>query len=139
MGEKLAVPRISDLPYIHSSTRGKIELEGLEEVKEDQLIDGLTKKAVFNIFRRYYKLEKLEEIVAQFSGGFSIEVSDTMSVKFYMHHVKTVTGLASAVKVVNSSESPEVIASAVEFILEGLHVHNRLNKVEIQGKMVYRR
>ncbi|MDP2919139.1 MAG: magnesium chelatase, partial [Dehalococcoidia bacterium] len=34
LGEKLAVPRISDLPYIYSSMGSKIELEGFEEAKE---------------------------------------------------------------------------------------------------------
>ena len=139
LGEKLAVPRISDLPYIRSSTSGKIELEAFEEVKEDKVIDDLIKKAVINVFSRYYQLDKLEEIVTQFSGGFSVEVSDTISAKLYMDNVKRITGLADAVKVVNSSNRPEAIASAVEFILEGLHLNKRLNKSEIEGKTVYRR
>jgi magnesium chelatase subunit I len=38
-------------------------------------------------------------------------------------------------------ESPArdaLVASVVEFILEGLHVHNKLNKSEKAGKAIYR-
>ncbi len=138
LGEKLAVPRISDLPYIRSSTSGKIELESFEETKEDKLIDDLIRKAVLNVFNRYYKVYKLEEIVAQFSGGFSIEVSATMSAKSYVRRVKGIVGLVDVIKGLDDSERPEAIASSVEFILEGLHVNKRLNKTKIEGKTVYR-
>jgi len=138
LGEKLAVPRISDLPYIRSSTAGKIELETFEENKEDKIIDNLLRRAVLNVFNRYYQLHELEEIVMQFSGGFSVEVSDTMSAKPYVRNIKEIIGLADVVSKVNDSERPEAIASAVEFILEGLHVNKRLNKTKSEGKTIYR-
>ncbi len=137
--EGLAVPRISDLPYIRSSTSGKIELESFEETKEDKVIDDLIKKAVLNVFNRYYEVNQLEEIVAPFSDGLSVEVSATMSARSYMRNVKEIVGLAGAVRKVNDSERPEAIASAVEFILEGLHLNKRLNKASTGGKTVYRR
>jgi magnesium chelatase subunit I len=139
LGEKLAVPRISDLPYIRSSTSGKIELESFEETKEDKILDDLIKKAAQNVFNRYYQLHKLEEMITQFSDGFSVEVSDTMSAKPYVRNAKEMIGLADAIKVVNNSERPEAIASAVEFILEGLHANKRLNKAISEGETVYRR
>ena len=139
LGEKLAVPRISDFPYIHSSSSGKIELESFEETKEDKVIDDLVKKAVLNVFNRYYKVHELEEIIEQFSGGFSVEVSDTMSAKSYLRSVKEMVGLTDALlKVVGDAESPEAVAAAVEFILEGLHVNKRLNKTRVESKTVYR-
>ncbi len=138
-GEKLAVPRISDLPYIRSSTGGKIELESFEETREDKVIDDLTRKAVMNVFNRYYKVPELENIVAQFEGGFSVEVSEVMSAISYVRNVKEIVGLSDVVKVVDDSERPEVIASAVEFILEGLHVNKKLNKSKTEGKTLYRR
>jgi len=138
-GEQLAVPRISDLPYIRASTSGKIELESFEETKEDKVIDDLVKKAVLNVFNRYYKVHLLEDIVAQFDGGFSVEVSDSMEARAYVRNAKEIIGLSGAVKKVNDSERPEAIASAVEFILEGLHVSKRLNKARVEGKTFYRR
>ncbi len=139
LGEKCAVPRISDLPYIHSSAGAKIELESFEETKEEKVIDELIKKAVLNVSNRYYKLQNLEDIVAQFSGGFSVEVSDTMSAKSYVRNVKEMVSLVNVIKVVGDSEKPEAIASAVEFVLEGLHLNKRLNKTKVEGKTVYQR
>jgi len=46
--------------------------------------------------------------------------------------------MTEAIKVVADSERPEVIAAAVEFILEGLHLNKKLNKEKVQGKTVYR-
>jgi magnesium chelatase subunit I len=138
LGEKLAVPRTSDLPYIRTSTSGKIELEGFDENKDDKIIEDLIRKAVLNVFNRYYRVHKLEEIVAQFNSGFSVAVSDTMSAKNYIRYVKEMMGLTEVIKVVNDSERPEAIASVIEFILEGLHLNRRLNKSKIEGKTVYR-
>ncbi len=56
-----------------------------------------------------------------------------------MRNVKEMIGLAEVVKEVSDSERPEAIASAVEFVLEGLHVNKRLNKTKTEGKSVYRR
>jgi hypothetical protein len=36
------------------------------------------------------------------------------------------------------TETPENIASVVEFILEGAHLNKRLNKTKVEGKTVYR-
>ncbi|MBI4296155.1 MAG: magnesium chelatase [Chloroflexi bacterium] len=138
LDEKLAVPRISDLPYLFSSTAGKIELESIDESKEDDLIEGLIRKSVLSVFNRHYQLPRLESIVTRFNNGFSVDVSDTMSAKFYLLMVREVAGLAEAIKTVSDSERPEVAASAVEFILEGLHLSKRLNKVKTEGKSVYR-
>ena len=138
LGEKLAVPRISDLAYIHSSTTGKIELESFEDTKEDKIIDDLVKKGVLNVFNRYYRVQDLDQVVMKFSAGFSVEVSGMKSARSYMTNLKAIEGLAGMVEMVNDSERPETVASAVEFILEGLHLNKRLNKSSLEGKTVYR-
>ena len=94
---------------------------------------------MLNVFNHYYHAAELEEIVAQFSGGFSVEVSDMMSAKSYMRYVKEMMGLTDIIKVVADSERPEAIAAAVEFVLEGLHLNKRLNKTRREGKTVYQR
>jgi len=138
LGEKLAVPRISDLPHIHSSTGSKIELEGFEEAREGKVIEDLIRKAVMNIFNRHYRLSNLETLTGQFSEGFSVEVSDMMPAKTYVRNAKEIVGLLEAVKGVANSERPEIIASGAEFVLDGLHVNKRLNKTRQDGKTVYR-
>jgi magnesium chelatase subunit I len=138
LGEKLAVPRITDLPHIHSSTASKIEMEGFEEAREDKIINDLTRKATLNVFNRHYRVHDLETLVGQFTEGFSVEVFDMMPAKAYVRNTKEVIGLLEAVKKVCDSERPEMIASATEFVLEGLHVNKRLNKSKQEGKTIYR-
>jgi magnesium chelatase subunit I len=137
LGEKLAVPRISDLPYIIASTTGKVETEGFEEKNEQKIIDDLTKKAVLTIFNRYFHFDELELIVKKFNGGFSVETSDNMSAKSYLRYVKEIPGMAKAVKKMTDTETPETMASILEFILEGAHLNKRLNKTKVEGKTVY--
>jgi magnesium chelatase subunit I len=138
LGEKLAVPRISDLPYIAASMGSKIELEGFEENKEGKIIEDLSHQAVLNVFNRHFSVSNLNSLIAQFTGGFNAEVSDMMPSKKYVSNTKEITGLADAVQKIAKSEQPEIIASAAEFILEGLYVNNKLNKTRSSGKNVYR-
>jgi magnesium chelatase subunit I len=56
----------------------------------------------------------------------------------YVQYAKEITGLQTAVRKLTKSEYAEVIASACEFILEGLHVNKKLNKTKSGGKTVYR-
>lgn len=138
LSEKIAVPRISDLPYIQASTGAKIELEGFEEAREGKIIDDLVKKAVLNVFNRYYRLSEMDTLTSQFNEGFSVEISDMMKSNIYVRNVKEIIGLAEVIRVITDSERPEVIASATEFVLEGLHVNKRLNKTKSEGKTIYR-
>jgi magnesium chelatase subunit I len=138
LGEKLAVPRISDLPYILASTTGKIEMEGFEDKNERKIIEELIKKAVLIVFNRHFRFEELDPIVKQFNGGFNVETSDNMSAKSYTSYLKQIPGMAKAVKKMDDSETPEKTASFVEFILEGAHLNKRLNKTRVEGKTVYK-
>jgi magnesium chelatase subunit I len=139
LGEKMAVPRISDLPFIYSSMGSKIELEGFEEAKESKIIDDLSRKAVFNVFNRRFQVLNLEPIIAQFTEGISVEAGEMMAAKNYMRITKEINGLLDVVKRIADTERPEIVASATEFILEGLHVNKRLNKTKTEGKVMYRR
>jgi magnesium chelatase subunit I len=138
LGEKLAVPRISDLGYILASTIGKMEMESFEEANEEKIIDDFTRKAVLVVFNRHFQFNALEPVVKQFNSGFSVEVSDTMPARSYVKYIKDIPGLAGAVKKMADTEAPEVVASIVEFIFEGLHLNKRLNKTRVQGKAIYR-
>jgi magnesium chelatase subunit I len=138
LGETLAVPRISDLPYIVASTTGKVEMEGFEDKNEEKIIDELIKRAVLVIFNRYFRFEELDPLVAQFNGGFNIETAETMHAKTYVRYVKEIPGMATLVKKLTDTATPEIVASASEFILEGAHLNKRLNKTKVEGKTVYR-
>jgi hypothetical protein len=56
----------------------------------------------------------------------------------YLEDVRNIPGLSEAVKAVAVGERPAVVASAAEFILEGLHLHQKLNKEREGGRYTYR-
>ena len=47
--------------------------------------------------------------------------------------------LADPVKKLTNDQQPEVLASAIEFVLEGLHLNRRLNCERSEAGFVYRR
>ena len=59
IGEPEAVPRVSDLAALVSSTQGKIEIEALEEGREDEVVLAqLVAAAVLAVFRRRVTLDR---------------------------------------------------------------------------------
>jgi len=136
--EKIAVPRISDLPYIHASTDGKIEMEGsFDDSKSPNIIDTIIEKAIQRVFNRYCPLSTLDQVVTLFQNGLSIEVSEMLHSQFYLDMLKKIPGIEKPLKNLNRTESPEVTASAMEFILEGLYTNKRVSKTKLPNKRVY--
>jgi len=139
LGEREVTPRITDFPSIISSTLGKIELEYMgEEMKEEAVVESLIKKAMKAVFDSYFpSLDDLKEITENFDNCY-VEVSDSMPSDEYLEGVREVQGLDKCLDTLNIERTPSQIASAVEFIFEGLHLSNKLNKEYIKGKIVYK-
>ena len=138
-GEQYVCPRTSDLPYIMASFSGKIELETFEEGRESRVTDDLTRRGVLRVFGGMFEVDELERIVTAFDMGNTAETSSEKPAAEYLAMLTQVDGLADAVKKVTTDERPEVVASAVEFILEGLHLNRRLNCERTSAGYVYRR
>lgn len=140
LGEKEIVPRVSDLPSLAASTAGKIELEYMgEEKREEDLIERLTNRAVLKVFDHYIKLDALKSAIAYFSNGWGVKVSDSMPAGDYLEDVRSIPGLNEVVRSLGVDEQhPAQVASAAEFILEGLHLHQKLNKEREGGRYTYR-
>jgi magnesium chelatase subunit I len=139
LGEHQAVPRISDLPALVASTSGKIELDTVGDAKEDRIIQKLMKNAITKVFGDYFEVREFEQLVAGFEKGLSVQASDSLPSMEYVHQLARVGGLKQAVGKLNGHGSPASIASAVEFILEGLHLNRRLNKNDSGGRARYSR
>ncbi|HEY7780317.1 MAG TPA: sigma 54-interacting transcriptional regulator [Ktedonobacterales bacterium] len=137
--ERQAVPRVSDLHAIIASTAGKIELDTVGEAREDKVIEKLVRQSITKVFRDYFELPEFEQLLAGFEKGLSVQVSDTQSAMEYVNQLARVGGLKQAVARLGGHGSPATVASAVEFILEGLHLHRRLNKSETGTTVSYRR
>jgi len=136
--ETEVVPRISDLPYVIPTISGKVEFETVEDGKEEQIIEKLIQGAVVAVFNRYFNVVDLEDVVTRFKAGLNAEVGDTMPSEGYVELMNSIEGFNRAVAKLDPGEHPAQIASAVEFVLEGLHLNKRLNKDRIGSKAQYR-
>jgi len=132
------VPRISDLPFVIPTISGKVEFETVEDGKEEQIIEKLIQGAVVAVFNRYFNVVDLEDVVTRFKAGLNAEVGDTMPSGGYVKLMNSIDGFNRSVAKLDPGEKPAMIASAVEFILEGLHLNKRLNKDRVGGKAHYR-
>jgi len=137
-GEQDVVPRISDLPYVVPATAGKVEFETVEEGKEEQIIEKLIQGAVVAVFNRNFSVSEFESIVTRFRSGISVEVGDMMPSASYERLVKQIEGLAGHLDKIDAKGSAALVASGIEFILEGLHLNKRLNKDRMGTKVQYR-
>jgi magnesium chelatase subunit I len=139
LDEQLVVPRVSDLLSIVPSTQGKIELETIGEAKEDRIVDKLIQGAVLNVFNRSFSVADFETLLGRFERGFTVEVGEAMSSERYLKVIGEIPEVRRGVSQLSPDQSPAVVASAVEFILEGLHLNRKLNKDRTAGKSRYRR
>ena len=139
LGEKEIVPRISDLHALFASTAGKIELEYMgEDKREEEVVERLTNRAVLKVFDRFLKLDTLKPVIAYFANGWGMKVSDSMPSGEYLEDVRNIVGLSEGISALGVGDRPALIASAAEFILEGLHLHQKLNKEREGGRYTYR-
>ncbi|MBF6568547.1 MAG: sigma 54-interacting transcriptional regulator [Candidatus Binataceae bacterium] len=133
VGENEIAPRLTDLPSLYASTAGKIELEYVgEDKKEEDLVERLINRAVLKVFDQYLKLDDLKPVIAYFSQGWGVEVSDMAPSAEYMEPLREVPSLREIAERLGPFETPGLMAAASELIFEGLHLHQKLNK-ERQG------
>lgn len=132
-----ASPRISDLPAIVASTNGKVEMESVEEGREFKVVDGLVKKAVQNTFGRYYSPREFSAVLTRFEEGLAIETGADVSSGSYAEKLPQMANMREMVNRIEESDDPAAIASAVEFVLEGLYLNRRLNRDQTGGHIIY--
>ena len=127
-----------------ASTVGKIKLESVgDDAPEDRIVERLITKALYATFTRQVELEWLEPVVEAFEDGFIVETGERTPSKDYVAWMREVPGMRQAVDrlgafdVTDGAEEPAVVASAVEFLLEGLHLARRINKERIAGGVAY--
>ncbi|HNI34184.1 MAG TPA: sigma 54-interacting transcriptional regulator [Microthrixaceae bacterium] len=137
-GEHYVVPRICDLEALPASTSGKVEIETLEEGRDGRIIDQLVSAAVLTVFRDRVAPEHLLNVVEAFDGRDPVEIGEDVEAAAYVRLCESIPALGRAASSVSTYENAEHIASAVEFVLEGLHLSKRLNKDAVGGRAQYR-
>ena len=82
-------------------------------------------------------MNNLQEVVDYFNSGWGVEVADNMGSTEYLEGIKEIPGLKEAIGSLGDVDSPAFLASATEFVLEGLHLHQKLNKEAVGGRITY--
>ena len=139
LGEKPAVPRISDLGHLYSSSLGKLELDmmGSHQMSERQVLEAIQAEAIKTVFEEYVDRHGLEEIVEVFGRGVKIEVGDMLPSRHYAERLKRVPKAWDKAFEVNPSENEAVRASCMEFVLAGLYSSDRISRSQKHGRITY--
>jgi len=133
-----------------ATTVGKIELESAgDETPDERVVERLIARAVYTTFGRWLDVDDLGEIVDAFDAGLVVETGERVPAREYVRRLRDVPGLAEPVRRLGfgrqgsataaGEPGPAEVASAVEFVLEGLHLARRLNKDRSASGTAYRR
>ncbi len=152
------VPRMCDLPHVLPGVTGKVELvfEG-EQEGATKVGKALIGKATREIFKKYFpdplqkprKQQQAQEqketneyakIVNWFESGNAIEVADDMPFLAYMKELERVPTLKEITKKYLSLDEKDQynFASAMEFVLDGLHQNSKIAKDEVDHVTHYK-
>jgi magnesium chelatase subunit I len=146
--EKTAFPRICDLYYLIPSITGKIELvyEG-EQQGMANVAKVLIGRAIKSVFNNYFPdplskkdLPVYQQILGWFAGGNRLDISNETPFDEYFAQLDKIPTLKeTALKHMkpNSSNKFET-ASAMEFVLEGLHQNSSLSKDWLESRVSYK-
>jgi magnesium chelatase subunit I len=139
LGERPAVPRISDLGHLYASSLGKLELDMMSshQMSERQVLDAIMAEAIRDVFNEYVEKHGLAEISEIFSRGVKIEVGDMLPSEAYAERLKRVPPAWQKAFEVNASTDAAVRASCVEFVLAGLYATEMVSRSQHHGRIVY--
>jgi magnesium chelatase subunit I len=139
LGESEIVPRVCDLDALISSTAGKIEVESLDEGRDGEVIDHLLRSAVLAVYKDRVAGEGVRQIVDEFEGERVASAGDDVPIADYIRLLNDLPAMAGPVAALcGDDDSDGAKASAVELILEGLHLSKRLNKDSVGTRSSYR-
>jgi magnesium chelatase subunit I len=135
-GEKLVVPRVTDLYAALPSITGKFELEYEGELRgAEQVARDLIRSAVGNIFTGMFDGADTRTVVEWFDLGGTLPLGDTTSADEVVSRTGGVQGLrelAERAGLAPGAAAPTV-ASAIDFVLEGLYAQKKISRSEERG------
>ena len=133
-GETVAVPRVSDLDALAASMAGKVEIDSIDDDRDGEILDRIVRAALLGVFREVVPGELHRGVVEAFEEHDGVSVGEAVGSGAYAEVAAGIPALTTAVTVLLGDESdsgdppPALVASAVELVLEGLHLSKRLNK-----------
>jgi len=135
-GEKVAVPRVTDIYAALPSITGKFELEYEGELRGAETVArDLIRSAIGSIFISLYDGVDTRKVVEWFDLGGSLPLSDNSSADDVVQQTRAVQGLrdlAEKAGVAPGATAPAV-ASAIDFVLEGLTAQRKISRSDERG------
>ena len=135
-GETLAVPRVTDVYAALPSITGKFELEYEGELRgAEQIARDLIRSAVGSVFTGMFDGVDTRTVIEWFDLGGSLPLSDSSSADEIIaqtHGVQGLRELTAHAGLAPGATAPAV-ASAIDFILEGLYAQKKISRNEDRG------
>ena len=133
----VAVPRVVDLRVVVPAALGRVEFDLLEEGRELEVVEHALGRAILTVWRRHLAGEDLGGLVERFDDGLVVATGDLATgsdvLAAFGGHVDGLARWLARLGEDERAEDPEVAASAVEFVLEGLHLGRRLNREDLDS------
>jgi len=137
-GEKMVVPRVSDLYAALPSITGKFELEYEGELRgAEQVARDLIRSSVGSVFTTAFDGIDTRKVVEWFDLGGTLPLSDTSSADEVIALARTVQGLRELAEQagLKPGATPGAVAAAIDFVLEGLCAQKKISRSEDRGYM----
>jgi magnesium chelatase subunit I len=134
--EQVVVPRVTDLYAALPSITGKFELEYEGELRgAEQVARDLIRSAVGAVFTGLFDGQDTRTVVEWFDLGGSLPLADTAAAEDVVAQSRGVQGLLDLAKRAGATpnSSAPVIASAVDFVLEGLYAQKKISRSDDRG------
>ena len=135
-GEKVVVPRVTDLYAALPSITGKFELEYEGELRgAEQVARDLIRAAVGAVFSGMFDGVETRTVVEWFDLGGSLSFTDVTSADDVITQSRGVQGLRDLAERagVPPGASAPAVASAVDFVLEGLCAQKKISRNDDRG------
>ncbi|HEY9126668.1 MAG TPA: magnesium chelatase, partial [Acidobacteriaceae bacterium] len=140
-GEKLVVPRITDLYAALPGITGKLELEYEGEMRgADVIVREILRLAIARVYDRYFGDQSngganTQQIEQYFHLGGTLQVDDTDNSKTILKNLQEIQGLIEKLSPlgIRSKDEPATIIAGAEVLLEGLAAHKKLSRTEERG------
>jgi magnesium chelatase subunit I len=138
--EKRIVPRPADIYAALPAITGKLELEYEGELKgADTIAIALIREAIKETFASRLNAADCLPIVEWFNQGGEIRIADTLPLPEALKTLQTIPPLLLAARQLTLEDDPGTVMSACEFILDGLHALQKINRSEERGYFAERR
>jgi magnesium chelatase subunit I len=135
-GESPVAARVIDLYAALPSMTGKFELEYEGELKgADHVGRELIRSAVSTVFDGYFPDADMRQVIEWFDLGGTLNLGDSVSSRELLDSARRVQGLVelSSRAGIAPDASASVLASAIDFVLEGLYSQKKIGRTDEGG------